>query len=128
MIFERRAPDEGSWTAREPISRNYVTYPAAPRQPRVQAEAAADAEFVELYASLHAQGYRVAFRLLGDAAAAEDAAAEGFARTYSRWSDVRLLPHRETWVMRVISNVALDVLGRKPPPTAPCWNGADDDV
>jgi len=58
---------------------------------------------------------RLAFRLTGDAAEAEDIAAEAMARAYARWERVRDLDHREAWVMRVAANAALDVLRRRRP-------------
>ena len=49
-------------------------------------------------------------RLLGDRAAAEDAAAEALARTYANWKRVSELPYRDAWVLRVATNCALDQL------------------
>jgi RNA polymerase sigma-70 factor (sigma-E family) len=47
-------------------------------------------------------------RLIGDVGEAEDVAAEAFARAFINWSRVGDLPHREAWIMRVASNVAID--------------------
>lgn len=47
-------------------------------------------------------------RVVGDAAEADDIAAEAFARALVRWSTVRDLPHRDAWVVRVASNLAID--------------------
>ena len=59
---------------------------------------------------------RLAQRLTGNRAAAEEIAAEAFARAFASWSKVGTLPHREAWVMRVAANVAIDSLRRRRPP------------
>jgi RNA polymerase sigma-70 factor (sigma-E family) len=64
--------------------------------------------FEEVFPVLIRDAYRVAYRLLGDRAGAEDVAQEACARAYSRWSSVR--DHAEPWCVRVASNLALDVL------------------
>ena len=87
-----------------------------------------EAEFSELFRALYPQAYRVAFRLLGNAAAAEDAAAEAFARTFAAWDKVRELPHRDAWVMKTTGNVALNALARKPAPLAPARAVANEDA
>jgi RNA polymerase sigma-70 factor (ECF subfamily) len=87
-----------------------------------------EAEFSELFRALYPQAYRVAFRLLGNPAAAEDAAAEAFARTFAAWDKVRELPHRDAWVMKTTGHVALNVLARKPTPLAPARAVADEDA
>lgn len=51
---------------------------------------------------------RAARRVVGDGAEADDIAAEAFARALVRWSTVRDLPHRDAWVSRVATNLALD--------------------
>lgn len=56
---------------------------------------------------------RLTWRMLGDEASAEDATAEAFIRTLTRWPKVRDLPHRDAWIMRVATNVALDVLRKR---------------
>jgi RNA polymerase sigma-70 factor (sigma-E family) len=64
--------------------------------------------FEEAFPVLVRDAYRVAYRLLGDRADAEDVAQEACARAYSRWSSVR--DHAEPWCVRVASNLALDRL------------------
>jgi RNA polymerase sigma factor (sigma-70 family) len=66
--------------------------------------------FEGAFASLRRAAYRAAYRLLGDRAAAEDVAAEALARAYARWRSVS--DHAEPWVIRVATNLALDV-GRR---------------
>jgi RNA polymerase sigma factor (sigma-70 family) len=51
---------------------------------------------------------RAARRVVGSEAEADDIAAEAFARALVRWAAVRDLPHRDAWVVRVASNLALD--------------------
>jgi RNA polymerase sigma factor (sigma-70 family) len=89
---------------------------------------AAEAEFTAVFRELYPQAYRVALRLLGDRAAAEDAAAEAFARTFADWERVRHLPYRAAWIMKVTGNVALNVLARKPPPVAPPRSVEEEDA
>lgn len=66
--------------------------------------------FEEAFESLRRAAYRAAYRLLGDRATAEDVAAEALARAYARWRSVS--DHAEPWVVRVATNLALDV-GRR---------------
>jgi RNA polymerase sigma-70 factor (sigma-E family) len=70
-------------------------------------------EFDELFLRLLPMATRVARRLLHDEHAAEDAAAEAFTRAYARWPLLRRHPKREAWVLRVTTNIAIDVLRRK---------------
>jgi RNA polymerase sigma-70 factor (sigma-E family) len=53
---------------------------------------------------------RAARRVVGDGGEADDIAAEAFARALVRWSTVRDLPHRDAWVSRVATNLALDTV------------------
>jgi RNA polymerase sigma-70 factor (sigma-E family) len=66
--------------------------------------------FEETFDALFAAARRIAMRLVGDGAEADDVAAEALARAYARWAKVRDLDYRDAWVMRVTANVALDVL------------------
>lgn len=47
-----------------------------------------EAEFVRVFTDLFPRAYRVAYRLLGQREAAEDAAAEALGRAYAFWSRV----------------------------------------
>jgi RNA polymerase sigma-70 factor (ECF subfamily) len=47
--------------------------------------------------------------------AAEDAAAEAFTRALVDWPRIGGLPHREAWVLRVTTNVAIDAARRRRP-------------
>ena len=73
-----------------------------------------EADFTDVFTALFPQAARVAFRLLGDRQAAEDVAAEAMSRAFARWRTVGSLPHREAWIMRVTTNLALNVIARKP--------------
>ncbi|HRW36364.1 MAG: sigma-70 family RNA polymerase sigma factor [Acidimicrobiales bacterium] len=68
----------------------------------------ADADFDAAFADLARLAYRVAYRLLGVRAEAEDVAQEALARAYARWR--RVHGHAEPWVARVAANLALDRL------------------
>ena len=57
--------------------------------------------------------------MLGEPGAAEDVAAEAMVRTYARWDQVRGLPYRDAWVLRVTTNLALDALRRRQPRHGP---------
>jgi RNA polymerase sigma-70 factor (ECF subfamily) len=76
-----------------------------------------DDAFREFYERMQPRAIGVGRRLLGDRTAAEDLAAEAFARAYSRWSSVRSHPNPEAWLLRVVGNLAVDHVrreGRRP--------------
>jgi RNA polymerase sigma-70 factor (sigma-E family) len=75
--------------------------------------------FEEAFDELFPRAVRLAHRLLGDRAAAEDVAAEALARTYARWRKVSGLPYRDGWVLRVTTNLAIDRLRRRAPEVLP---------
>lgn len=70
-------------------------------------------DFRGAFAELFPAAFRVALRLVGDVATAEDVAAEALGRAYSQWERVSELPYREAWVMRVASNVAIDTVRKR---------------
>jgi RNA polymerase sigma factor (sigma-70 family) len=74
-----------------------------------------DDRFESVFDELFPRAVALAQRILGDRAAAEDAAAEAMARTYARWRRLRDLPYLDGWVLRVTTNVALDVVRRRRP-------------
>ena len=78
------------------------------------AEAGGDG-FEEAFDALFPRAVRLAHRLLGDRAAAEDVAAEALARTYARWRKVSGLAYRDGWVLKVTTNLAIDRLRRRAP-------------
>ena len=74
--------------------------------------------FDESFDDLARIAYRVAYRLLGDRAEAEDVVQETLARAFARWRRVRA--YAEPWVTRVATNLAIDVhRRRRPAPDAP---------
>lgn len=62
--------------------------------------------FDDAFADLYKVGFRVAFRILGDRALAEDVAQDTMTRAYARWWRLRSDPER--WVSRVSANRAID--------------------
>lgn len=75
--------------------------------------------FETTFRSVYPRAVALAARMLGDRQAAEDVAAEAFARALLRWE--RLDPERVTgWILRVTANHAIDVMrkrGRAPLPS-----------
>jgi RNA polymerase sigma-70 factor (sigma-E family) len=69
-------------------------------------------EFEAEFDRLFGRAFAVARRLTGDAAAAEDIAAEALTRTYVSWSRVRRYEHLDAWVARVTTNLAIKSLRR----------------
>lgn len=86
-----------------------------------------DADFEELFGAVFPVAQRVAYRVVGDAFAAEDIAAEAFARLYARWGRLRNEPGRTGWVLKVTGNLAIDAVRRKrpSPEPVPMVNGED---
>lgn len=66
-------------------------------------------DFDEFFYLLLPRVLRLAQRLTGNRQTAEDVAAEAFARACARWSKVKALPYRDAWVLRVATNLAIDV-------------------
>lgn len=85
-------------------------------------------DFELLFSRLYPLAARLAYRIVGNRESAEDVAAEACARALARWRHVGRLAHREAWVMRVASNLALDAVKRKPPPARPELGVSTDDV
>src|SRR5215831_12632272 len=66
----------------------------------------------ELFRRYRTLAYRVAYRLLGQEADALDAVQEGFLKAFTHLSAFQGRSSFKTWLLRVISNAALD-LGRQ---------------
>jgi RNA polymerase sigma factor (sigma-70 family) len=64
--------------------------------------------FEGAFDDLFLRAFRVARRILGDAASSEDVAAETLARAFAHWRRIGDQPWREGWVVRVATNLALD--------------------
>ena len=86
---------------------------------RREARIDSDDGFEEAFDELFPRAVRLAQRLLGDKAAAEDVAAEAMARAYARWPKVSALPYRDGWLLKVTTNLAIDRLRRRPPEVGP---------
>ncbi len=56
---------------------------------------------------------RIAFRITGDHAVSEELAAEALTRLYVSWWRLSSTSHREAWVLRVTTNLAIDVVRRR---------------
>jgi RNA polymerase sigma factor (sigma-70 family) len=76
-------------------------------------ERTASDDFDDAFRALVPTVRQLTWRILGDADAAEDATAEAFIRALVRWPQVRGLPHRDAWILRVATNVSLDALRRR---------------
>src|SRR5919199_3131268 len=66
----------------------------------------------ELFRRYRLAAYRVAYRLLGNEADALDAVQEGFVKALTHLAGFQGRSTFKTWLMRVVSNAALD-LGRQ---------------
>jgi RNA polymerase sigma-70 factor (ECF subfamily) len=88
-----------------------------------------DPTFDELFRRCFPRALSIACRILGDDAAAEDAAAEALARAYARWGQLQHVDYAEWWVLRVTTNVCLDALRRRrPAPTPVQPRSMEDDL
>ena len=74
-----------------------------------------DEDFDAVFDRLLGRSYRHAVRLVGDRALAEDLAAEALTRTYAHWRRVRSYEHLDAWVLRVVTNLAIDALAKPLP-------------
>ena len=77
--------------------------------------AGVDPDFELFFEQMYPRAAGVAFQLTLDRRTAEDVASEAFARALARWGRVGRMPYRDAWVLRVASNLALDIVRRKPP-------------
>jgi RNA polymerase sigma-70 factor (ECF subfamily) len=72
-----------------------------------------DLHFTAAFDELYAHAVRVALRIVGERAAAEDVAAEALTRAYDHWDqfdDVRA--RQVAWTVRVTTNLAIDTTRR----------------
>jgi len=72
-----------------------------------------DQEFDEAFDRLFGLADRHARRLVGNTSVAEDLAAEALARTYARWPRIRTYNYTDAWVLRVVTNLAIDALASR---------------
>jgi RNA polymerase sigma factor (sigma-70 family) len=87
-----------------------------------------DAEFEEAFDRLFPRAERLAQRILGDQAAAEDVAAEALARLCLHWARLHETTYLDGWVLRVAANLAIDATRRRPAPVAGGSAAAADDA
>lgn len=71
--------------------------------------------FVRLIETYQAAVFNLAYRMLGDAAEAEDAAQEAFLRAYTRLSSYDTQRPFKTWLFAITSHHCLDRLRRRRP-------------
>jgi RNA polymerase sigma-70 factor (sigma-E family) len=69
--------------------------------------------FDDRFVELHRAAFRVAYKLLGDRAEAQDIAQEALARSLVRWRKVE--PYAVAWVSRVAANLAIDRTRKRRP-------------
>jgi RNA polymerase sigma-70 factor, ECF subfamily len=82
----------------------------------------------ELFRRYRAPAYRVAYRLLGHEADALDAVQDGFVKALTHLDGFRGQSTFKTWLLRVVSNAALDLgrqRGRRETTTLPGGDGSD---
>jgi RNA polymerase sigma-70 factor (sigma-E family) len=72
------------------------------------------ASFEAFFVDTYPQARRLATRIVGNPAAAEDVAAEALARACVRWRSLSRSSYREAWVLRVATNLAIDSVRRRP--------------
>jgi RNA polymerase sigma-70 factor (ECF subfamily) len=75
--------------------------------------------FDDLIAKYQTMVYRTAWRMLGDAAEAEDISQEVFLKLHSRLSEFEQQPNPSGWLYRVTVNQALDRIRRRRPTEEP---------
>ncbi|MDH7601991.1 MAG: sigma-70 family RNA polymerase sigma factor [Armatimonadota bacterium] len=71
-------------------------------------------EFNALVERYHKQAYNVAYRMAGNHADAEDLTQEAFIRAYRFFDQYRRDLPFESWLYKIMSNVFIDMLRRKP--------------
>ncbi|MEY2476476.1 MAG: hypothetical protein QOG87_1791 [Actinomycetota bacterium] len=80
-----------------------------------------DEAFEMAFRDLHPRARRLALRITGEPAVADEVAAEALARAFADWKRLRTFDHLDAWVLRVTTNLALHVAMRRkvvlqPPP------------
>lgn len=78
--------------------------------------------FAELVTRYQTAVYNLAYRMLGDAGEAEDAAQEVFLRIYRRLATYDSAHRFSTWVLSIASHYCIDLLRRKRPWLVPLEN------
>jgi RNA polymerase sigma-70 factor, ECF subfamily len=114
------------------IVRHRARSGAAPQAPVAQdgdelqlierAVAGDERAFAELVTRYQTAVYNLAYRMLGDAGEAEDAAQEVFLRIYRRLATYDADHRFSTWVLSIASHYCIDLLRRKRPWLVPLEN------
>jgi DNA-directed RNA polymerase specialized sigma24 family protein len=71
-------------------------------------------DFDRWFRELYIDAFALTLRIVEDQADAEDLVAEAITRALHRWDRVGNLAHRNDWLIRVATNLAIDVLHRGP--------------
>jgi RNA polymerase sigma-70 factor (sigma-E family) len=69
--------------------------------------------------------FGVARRITGNVAVAEELASEALTRALIRWPSIKDDDRRTGWIVRVTTNLAIDVMRRRPPPLPPARSSPD---
>src|SRR5436190_24072244 len=77
------------------------------------AKAGDKAAFEELVSQTHRRVYTLAYRLVGDRAEAEDVAQDAYLRMFRGLSGFREEARFETWMYRIVTNSAINLLRRR---------------
>jgi RNA polymerase sigma factor (sigma-70 family) len=76
-----------------------------------------DLRFTAAFDELYARAFRVALRIVGERATAEDVAAEALTRAYDHWDRIGDdAGRRVAWTVRVTTNLAIDTTRRREAP------------
>jgi RNA polymerase sigma-70 factor (ECF subfamily) len=84
-----------------------------------------DEAFEFAFRDLHPRARRLALRIVGEPAVADEIASEALARAFADWKKLRSVDYLDAWVLRVTTNLALHVAMRRkvrllpPPPLEP---------
>ena len=84
-----------------------------------------DEAFEAVFRDLHPRAQRLALRIVGERAVADEIASEALARTFADWKRLRSVDYLDAWVLRVTTNLSLHVAMRRkvqllpPPPLDP---------
>jgi RNA polymerase sigma-70 factor (sigma-E family) len=72
-----------------------------------------DEEFRDVFDRLYPLARAIAQRVTRDRDRAEEIAAEALTRLFVRWAWLARRPHRDAWVLRVTTNLAIDAVRRQ---------------
>lgn len=124
LPLDERAVAADAVPQRTPAPRTRVLSPEERAELALVTRAVAGDEhaFAELVTRYQTAVYNLAYRMLGDAAEAEDAAQEVFLRMYRRLATYDSEHRFSTWVLSIASHYCIDLLRRKRPWLVPLEN------